>query len=321
MKKDITIIIPVYNVEKYIERCINSLLNQTIQNFNILLIDDGSKDNSLSIIKKYASEYDFINYIHQKNSGPAIARNNGMKKADTKYIMFIDSDDYVDEDYIEFFYNNIKNTDYDVVMGGFKKTDGNKIHFERKLNNGEFSKYLVTGPVAKIYNRYFLKKKKIEFLDTNSSEDVYFTLKIINNNAKIKTIDYIGYYYFDNLNSISNTSQKGFNPEIKVLELLDEINYKNSPNIELNQYYIIRYCIWYLLYSGKNVNKKLFLLEYKKMFGWLEKNVPNYKKNKNIKFNGPLGEDKSVGRIIFIFMILHKLHMVGLFAKFYCKGE
>lgn len=321
MKKEITIIIPVYNVEKYIERCITSLLNQTIQNFYILFVDDGSKDKSLSIIEDYSKKYDFISYIHQKNSGPAVARNNGLKKANTKYIMFIDSDDYVDSDYVKTFYDNINNTDYDVVMGGFKKTDGNIIHFERKLNDCEFSKYLVTGPVSKIYNKDFLAKNKIDFLDTNSSEDVYFTLKIINKNAKIKTIDYVGYYYYDNLNSISNTKHKGFKKEIKVLELLDEINYKKSPNRELNQYYIIRYCIWYLLYSGKNANKNDFISEYNKLFGWLKKNINNYKKNKYIKFNGPLGEDKRVGRIVYIFILLDKLRLVKVFAKLYCKGE
>lgn len=321
MNKEITIIIPVYNVEKYIPRCLDSLINQTINNFEILLIDDGSKDKSLDIIKKYKDKYNYINFIHQKNSGPAVARNNGLKKVKTKYIMFIDSDDYVDKKYVETFYNNIKDTDYDVVMGGFKKTDGKIIHFERNLIDGEFSKYVVTGPVSKIYKYSFLKENNIDFLNTNSSEDVYFSLKVINKNANIKIINYNGYYYFDNLNSISNTKHKGFNKEIKIIELLNEINYKKGPNIELNQYYIIRYIIWYLLYSGKTANSKSFIDEYSRLFKWLNNNVINYKKNKYIRFNGPKGEDKNVGRIVFIFMKLHKLKLVKLFSKIYCKGE
>lgn len=317
----ITIVIPVYNVEKYIDRCIKSIINQTYKNYEIILINDGSTDNSLSICRKCEKKYENIKVYTQKNMGPAITRNNGIKKVKTKYMMFIDSDDYIDKDYIETYYKNIENTDFDVVIGGFRKTDGKNIHFERKLDGGEFSKYLVTGPISKIYRTDFIKKNKIEFLDTNASEDVYFSLKIINKNAKIKTIDYVGYNYFDNLNSISNTSHKGFNKNIKLIELLNEINYKNGPNEELNQYFIIRYIIWYLLYSGKNVSKKDFIYEYKKLFGWLGKNIPNYKNNKYVKINGPSGEENKIGNIIFIFMLIHKLKLVGLFSKFYCRGK
>lgn len=319
--KELTIIIPVYNVEKYIVRCLNSILNQTYQNFEIILINDGSKDNSLKIIREYEKKYDFIHVYTQKNKGPALTRNKGINLVKTKYLMFIDADDYIDENYIETYYNSIINTDYDIVIGGFKKTDGKTISFERKLIDGEFSKYIVAGPVAKIYNTEFIKKNKINFLNTNVSEDVYFSLKAINMGAKIKSINYVGYYYYDNLNSISNTIHKGFNEKIEMTKFLDEINLKKGPNKKLNEYFIIRYCIWYLLYSGKNVSNNTFMEEYNKLFSWLEKNIPDYKKNKYIKINGPKGEINKIGNIIFIFMLIHKLKLVKLFSKIYCKGD
>lgn len=317
----ITIIIPIYNVEKYIDRCLKSIINQTYQNFKLILINDGSEDNSLKIIREYEKEYDFIKVYTQKNKGPAITRNKGIDLVKTKYLMFIDSDDYIDEDYLETYYNSIKNTDYDIVMGGFKKTDGQTISFERKLNNGEFSKYIVTGPVAKIYNTEFIKKNKVYFLNTNASEDIYFSLKLINKGAKVKSINYVGYYYFDNLNSISNTVHKGFNEELQITKFLDEIHFKEGPNDKLNEYFIIRYCIWYLLYSGKNVSNSIFMKEYKKLFNWIEKNIPDYRKNEYIRINGPQGEIKNIGNIIFIFMLFHKLKIVKFFSIIYCKGD
>ena len=320
-KELISIIIPVYNVEKYINRCLDSIINQTYKNIEIICINDGSTDNSLKILKEYEKNYSFIKIYDQDNSGPAITRNRGIKLVKSKYLMFIDSDDYIDCDYVENFYNNIKNTEYDIVIGGFKKTDGEKISFKRNLTDGEFSKYIVTGPVSKIYRTDFIKKNKIYFLDTNASEDIYFSVKAINKGAKIKSIKYNGYYYFDNLNSISNTKHKGFNKNIKIIDFLNKINYKDGPNITLNQYFIIRYCIWYLLYSGKNVSYSNFIKEYIKLFNWLKENIPDYRKNKYIKINGPKGEISSIGNIVFIFIILDKLNLVKIFAKIYCRGE
>lgn len=320
MKEKVSIIVPVYNAEKYIERCLKSILNQTYKNLEIILINDGSTDNSLEILKEYENKYDSIKVYNQKNMGPAVTRNKGIQYVKTKYFMFIDSDDYIDLNYVETFYKTIQNTNYDVVMGGFKKTNGEKISFVRKLNDGEFSKYVVTGPVSKIYRTDFIKENNIYFLDTKCSEDVYFSLSLIHKGAKIKTIDYVGYYYFDNLNSISNTQHKGFKEEIHIEEFLNQINFK-SLNQELNDYYLIRYCIWYLLYSGKNVSSNKFMNEYHKLFDWLQKNIPEYSKNKYIKINGPKGEIKKIGNIIYIFMFLNKLKLVKIFAKIYCKGK
>jgi len=319
MKKNpqISIVIPVYNVEKYIDRCIKSILNQTYKDYELILINDGSTDSSLKIIKEYEKKYNFIKVFDQKNSGPAITRNKGIEESCGKYIMFVDSDDYLDLDFLENYINNIK--DNDIVIGGFRKVDDNKVLFKRKLIDCEFSKYIVTGPVCHLYRRDLIKN--VRFLDTEMSEDIYFNVKVYELNPKIKAIDYIGYNYYTNPTSISNTKHKGFNDNINFTEFVEELKSDTIKNKELHEYFIIRYVIWYLLYSGKNVNKKSFLEHYKKYFSWLEKNFSNYKKNKYIRFNGPLGEDKSVGRIVFIFMMLVKINLVGLFAKFYCKGE
>lgn len=315
----VSIIIPVYNVEKYISKCIESVLNQTYTDFELILINDGSKDNSLKIMNKYKKD-ERIRIYDQKNQGPAETRNKGIILSKGEYIMFIDSDDYIDNDYV---YNYVKYLDednYDIIIGGYQKINNGKIEFKRKLKDGEFSKYIVTGPVSKLYKKSFLLNNNILFLDTKASEDVYFNLNAYSKNPKIKIINNIGYYYVYNSTSLSNTLHKGFKEDVDIIGLVTEINYNDIKNIDLNQYYIIRYLIWYLLYSGKVASKKEFMKEYKKLFSWLKNNIPNYKKNKYFKVF-PKGEDKKIYIFIKIFILLDKLNLVNLFSKIYCRGE
>ena len=109
MDKDlISIIVPIYNVEKYIKKCIDSIINQTYTNLEIILVDDGSPDNCGKICDKYKEKDDRIKVIHKKNGGLSDARNAGIDIATGEYITFIDSDDYVAENYIEVLYNLCK---------------------------------------------------------------------------------------------------------------------------------------------------------------------------------------------------------------------
>ena len=114
---------------------------------------------------------------------------------------------------------------------------------------------------------------------------------------------------------------KGFSENVDILSLTDYINFEKVENPELHRYFIIRYIIWYLLYSGKQATKEKFMTEYKKYFLWMEKNIPDYRKNKKISILGPKGEQRSVGFTIFVFMLLHRMHLVGFFASVYCKGK
>lgn len=318
-KPIISVIVPVYNSEKFIKKCIDSILNQTFQNFELILVNDESKDNSLEILNGYSKNDNRIIVIDQKNTGPGLARNAGLKIARGKYVMFIDSDDYIDEDYIEKHFTKIKNDKLDIVVSGFKKVDnnGNILSFERKLKNGEFAKYVVMGPVSKIYRKDFLDKYSIQFTDTCASEDIQFNIKAFNSGAKVDTIPYVGYNYVYNENSVSNTIHKDFDEKLNMIEFLNSINYKTISNVKLNQYFIVRHCVSYLLYGGKSASKKSFLNEYKKLFIWIDKNI--YKKNKYF-FLKPKGELRNVHFIVLIFTIIHKLHLMNLFAKIYCRG-
>ena len=118
----VSVIIPVYNAQEGIKQCMDSLLNQSFTDFEIILLNDGSTDNSLEVIKKYAADNDFIRVIDKENEGVAKTRNKGIQLANGKYIVFIDNDDFVDSDYLERFYNEIDQEQLDIVLGGYKRT-------------------------------------------------------------------------------------------------------------------------------------------------------------------------------------------------------
>lgn len=115
----ISVVVPVYNAENYISRCVESVLDQTYCNWQMILVDDGSKDKSLEICQKYANEDNRINVIHQENAGPGIARNAGIAKASGNYVVFIDSDDYIEKDYFQL----LSMHDEDVVFINVRDVD------------------------------------------------------------------------------------------------------------------------------------------------------------------------------------------------------
>lgn len=317
----LSVIIPAYNVEDEIKKCIDSILNQTFNDFEIIVINDGSRDSTLKILNDTYKNNKKIKIYDQTNIGPALTRNKGIALSNSKYIMFIDSDDYVDKNYLMAYISEIIKCDYDMVIGGYKRIINNKVTSILRLKKGEFSKYLVTGPVCRIVKKSFLDENKILFLDTNSSEDIFFNVTVYNKTRKIGIIDNIDYNYVFHSNSLSNTAHKGLKSDIKILDLLDKINFKKSCNLEMNQYFIIKYCIWYLLFSGRSSNYKVFIKRYNELFNWLNDNIPEFLKNKYISFFIPFEEPLLHKIIIKTFIVMHKIKFVKIFARFYCKGD
>ena len=317
----VTIIIPVYNAEKTIEKCISSVLNQTYKNLEILVIDDGSKDNSFEVIKSIDDPR--IKAIKKKNEGVAVTRNKGIKMALGKYIMFIDNDDFIDEDYVETHVNNIK--DNDIVISGYRRpNEEGKIILELKLEDTPYSKMLVFAPWAKLYRKDFLIKNNIQFLDTNIGEDVYFNLYAVLKTDKIKILDYIGYNWFFNSKSVSNTIQKDFR-DLQVFKLLNKCYDKLKQekliekNYEMVEYFFIRYVSWFLSFSTRRRKYKEISKIYDELFDWLKERFPNYKKNKQIGLSTPKGETKSTRKLVFLFMIFHKIKLGKLLVFLYSR--
>ncbi len=216
MNELISIIVPIYNVEIYLEKCLNSIINQTYKNIEILLINDGSSDNSLRICKKYQKKDKRIVLINKKNGGLSSARNAGIDKASGNYLLFIDSDDYIEIDMIEKLYNNIKSNNADISICNFFITKKNKDRKNKSCKNftvRDEKKYNY------LYNSYSLQTilswnklykkclfKNIRYPEGLLHEDQYVIDEILN---RAKIINYMTseflYHYVQREKSIMNT--------------------------------------------------------------------------------------------------------------------
>ena len=318
-KPAISVIIPVYNAQDGIKRCVDSLLNQSFKNFEIILLNDGSKDNSLNILKEYELKYSFVRVIDKQNEGVAVTRNKGILLAEGEYIMFMDNDDFVDSDYLETFYQAIHEKKLDLVIGGYKRVNqDNQIIFSQDIQQSEWSKYIIMAPWAKVYRTEFLKTNNLEFFDYGIGEDITFNLAAYKTTDKIGLLDYKGYNWYYNNKSISNTSQRGFSPKIDILVLFSKILELGKPS-ELVVYYLKRYYVWYLLFSGRASSNQEFIHQYIRIKEWL-------KENKLISTISPLskkvqGERFQTKISLIVFLSIEKLRLVPLFAKIYCKGK
>ena len=205
----ISVIIPVYNVEAYLPQCIESVLSQTYTDFELILVDDGSKDASLDICKQYAQKDIRVKALHQENAGVSTARNKGLSAATGTWVTFIDSDDWADADFLENFHID-KNSDADVICQGLKYVDhatrqtkrerrfGNDIitvpDTEGKLAQHDVLSYGVT--VCKCFKMSVIKTFDIQFDEQIAyHEDHIFTLEYISHSKSIVTIDACGYNY------------------------------------------------------------------------------------------------------------------------------
>ncbi len=233
----ISVIIPVYNAEKYLPRCLESVLNQTLPDIEVICINDCSPDNCLSILKEYAQRDSRIKLIDFKeNRGAAAARNIGIDEAQGEYIGFVDSDDFVDLDFYEKLYNRAIETDADAVKGTFLCYNNDKeesslilehdLNEKIKVNKAYFYFTFTTA----IYRRIFIKKNGIKFPEgLVHFEDPCFTVKAALFYNKVEIVENINYYYTDNKHSISR--------ENKNIELVKSL-IKGANNIMniLNQY-------------------------------------------------------------------------------------
>lgn len=224
----VSIIIPVYNVEKYLRKCLDSIVNQTIKDIEIICINDGSTDNSLDILKEYQRNDKRIHIINQENAGVAIARNKGLDIASGKYIMFIDSDDYVDSKYVETPLKHIEKTNSDIVQFAVycvindtpvPRWDTFLINCLSQTNVYKLSDLINFQHFIydKIYKRDFIEKNKIRFIPKlKTAEDGIFNLMCLYNTPKYIIIKDILYFYrVDRKHSATSKALKGIRCDLQ----------------------------------------------------------------------------------------------------------
>lgn len=211
----VTIIVPVYNTEKELKSTLDSLINQTYSDIEILIINDGSTDNSEKIIYEYKEKTDKIVYIKKENTGIADTRNLGISKATGDYILFVDSDDYISEDLIEKLRKYMEQN-IDIIKFKLQRVDENQTILEKvdgaifdKVNGQEaFNKLyctdvLLDSPCVYLYKRDYLLKNNFKFKVGTYHEDFGLIPLIVVNADSAVSVDYYGYYYVQSSNSIT----------------------------------------------------------------------------------------------------------------------
>lgn len=220
-----SIIVPIYNIQEYIGECIESILCQTYKDFELILVDDGSTDESKEVIKQYAINDNRIVCIFQENQGPGAARNNALRKARGEYVIFIDGDDFLtDRLALEQILNHINiNTNVDIVVHPLKRMStkdyiihnslvsyddsfNKKINFVDTLDLMLTSGKILSSPCEMIFKRNFLLENKLFFPEGVFSEDIEWIIRIMKNSPRTLFINYQFYCYrFDRVGSTCNS--------------------------------------------------------------------------------------------------------------------
>lgn len=268
MNMTLSIVIPVYNVEKYLTQCMNSIVKQNKFNLvEVLLIDDGSTDSSFSICEDYEKKFKNIKVIHQQNSGQAIARNNGIKYSKGDYIMFMDSDDYFnDNNIISKIINIINIKEPDLIMYGYKKIyeNSNLIKEKKKISgNINLKKLIKTNyykgcPWDKVIKKKILIDNDIFFPAGMLSEDIDFCAKLLSyiNSEKVEIINENPYMYRQrNGSTTKNIKSSHIND---IYNILCRYYVKGAhKDCIINNYLAYEYSMTIGIINSKFVSKKL----------------------------------------------------------------
>lgn len=208
----VSVVVPIYNVEKYIKKCMDSLVNQTLQEIQIIFVNDGSTDESGNIAKEYASKYpNKIIYLEKENGGLSDARNFGMRYAEGEYIAFLDSDDYVENTMYEEMYNKALQENSDYVECDFVWEYPDKTKKDKRNSYNNKKEMLTNVRVVawnKLIKREILEKNNISFPKGLRYEDIEFTYKLIPYLNKVSYVDKEFVHYVQRNNSIANVQNE-----------------------------------------------------------------------------------------------------------------
>lgn len=294
--KKVSIIVPIYNTSKYLIKCIDSLVNQTYKNIEIILIDDKSTDNSKKIIKEYSEKYSFIKSIfNKKNMGIGYSRNKGIQESSGDYLCFVDSDDYLDIDNIDKMVALAEKEELDFVVCDLKRIDENNnfIGYDRikdfSNSNIKNSPNLLLdinlGPCNKLISKTLFNKDDL-FSETLKYEDLYLVPKLLCKAKRIGKVKDTYYNYLIHNNSETTTMNKKVFDILEVLENINnyfkKLNYYSNIH-EYIEYLNIRTIFRYTLQQKYQANKKIKVEFIDQAFKFLNNNFPNWRKNKLYK--------------------------------------
>lgn len=343
MKDFISIIIPIYNVEKYLSQCIDSVLNQTYKNLEIILVDDGSPDHCGEICDEYVKKDNRIKVIHKKNAGLGEARNTGLQAATGEYIYFIDSDDWIESDMLQTLLREMKNENADFVMCGFKKCgDGLEAELNRPIRQKQtftkqkVIKQLLLPMVAQksdikedytvnmcvwtnLYKRSIIETHHIRFLSEREylSEDICFNLEYLKYTKHAVLLPDTFYCYRYNPTSLTSR-YKGAEYDMlvrlyaEVCKIVDQIQIEDEPEFRKQRFFLTktREILFRLANSNLSLKNRIEICRkilYDKILQTVLSEYPVKSYAKKYKIPALLMQKKLAGATILLFYITKRL--------------
>lgn len=329
-KIKVTLIIPIYNSEEYIERCIDSLLEQTLKDIEILCVNDGSTDNSQQILEKYAEKYNNITVLKKENGGCGSARNLGIENAKGEYIEFVDSDDILEKDAVEKMYNSAKKYDSDLVVCGMYRIDEvtgkiitqdmmnvRKEYIDLESDSMDELLFINPGPCNKLHKKEIFKKARFPKIPV--VDDLMLTLQYMPYIKRISFVKEPLYKYKVRQESGVNTVEYSTYEHMKKLFVEQRKDYSNEKldtkyieYISKMAYIHVGVSMLYRMGYIKDINMKS---EINKTMKYLNEEFPKWKNISKIK-NIKLVPYVKVASVKFL-SILYKLGLANLFIKTY----
>lgn len=289
----VSIIVPIFNASQYLNKCLQSLVEQSLADIEIIAIDDGSTDNSGWILDEYQKKYpDKVRAFHQKNSGISVTRNRGIGLAEGKYIAFVDSDDSIELDFCEKMVEMMEKNQLDMVVCNFYEVDETGMR-EKKIPEFETATVfqrpellfdINTSPWNKLYRKDFLLERNILFPLNLKYEDVVFIQTILSYKAKVGYLNSPLIYYLVHPESETTVVRENVFDIFKILDTVCSAYKKNTVEEyekvrNYLEYFIINRITVYNLQQIYQQDEKLISKFIEKGFGYLNSNFPKWRKN------------------------------------------
>lgn len=300
MEPKISIVVAVYNLEKYLPRCLDALVNQTLQEIEILCVDDGSTDSAPQIVDEYAKKYpQKVKAFHKPNGGEFTTRNYGLERAVGEYVTFVDTDDYVEPNWAEKLYHAAKENDADLAVCGFERIDLNtgKVVSKDMTTHGyavkeitgkdDFMVAINPAPWNKIYRRE--KVKDLRFLNFRGFNDMIFLASSYTKIKKVAFVPDVLYHYYLRYDSqIHSVNQQDVDNFKKYLLELKELYIKENKYEEMKHildllaFLHLGVSVMYRASYDKSINMKKMM---KETIAYLNENFPTWRKNPFLTFS------------------------------------
>ena len=310
----ISVIIPVYNTEKYLHRCLDSVFSQTYQDYEVICINDCSPDGSASILRSYEKKYPekMLVIDNEQNIGQGLSRKKAIDICDSAYIAFVDSDDYIAADYLETYVKEMESQTCDVAVAGFTKQINGKC---RKTDSPVGVWSVLTYPIscAKMFRTAFIKENDIHYSDIRRGEDIYFGMSQFYHGIRIHNFHYYGYHYCFNPDSTTGSLTYDKEHEKDIAEIFrkflrdHDISKLSGSQRECIEYTYLSNMVNALVTYGHGCKPEKMKKKYAFFLSDLKEKFPDYQKNSLYGFLRPKGQTLKIRMGVGMTMLAHKL--------------